>query len=114
MRIFVKSIFKCKRCTFDSKIKLVIKSTKMLETDYNISIIEKYLETEDCYELLKSLQPQFEFLSDNDIQNRVGNENVRKIMFEIDVVEGYLECMNCKLIYPIKDSILDTVDCIEQ
>lgn len=114
MRIFVKSIFKCKRCTFDSKIKLVIGSTKILKSDYNISILENYLTTEESYEFLKSLQSHFEFLTDNDIQNRIGNENVRKIMFEIDVVEGQLECDSCKLIYPIKNSILDTVDCIEQ
>lgn len=114
MRIFVKSIFKCKRCAFDSKIKLVINSARELESDYNMSIIEQYLSTEESFEFLKSLQSHFNFLTDNDIENRIGNDNVRKIMFEIDVVEGQLECESCKLIYPIKDSILDTVDCIEQ
>lgn len=113
MKIFVQSIFKCKKCPFNTTTSLKANEYKEIESDYKISLVEKFLTSQEGQDFLKKLQPQFDFITDTDISECLISENIRKLLFEIDVVDGQLNCDNCGLIYPIKDSILDTVDCIE-
>jgi len=114
MKIFVQAVFKCQRCTFNTNTILNIEEQRHVETNYNTELLKGFLENNEMKEFLKRLQPQFDFLTDDDIANPLVSKNVKTLLFEIDIVNGYLQCEGCKLIYPIRDSILDTVDCIEQ
>lgn len=113
MKIFVQCIFKCKKCPFNTATSLKIDSYKEIESEYKLEILKDFLTSQEGTVFLKKLQTQFDLITDNDISDCLNSENIRKILFEIDVQDGHLKCDNCGIIYPIHESILDTVDCID-
>lgn len=113
MKIFVLSIFKCKKCPFNTTTSLKIDSFINTESDYKTEILKDFLTSQEGTAFLKKLQTQFEIITDNDIADCMNSENIRKILFEIDVQNGHLKCDKCGIIYPINEFILDTVDCID-
>ncbi|WUR03982.1 multifunctional methyltransferase subunit TRM112 [Vairimorpha necatrix] len=113
MKIFVQSIFKCKKCPFSTKTSLKINEWEEVESNYKLENLRNLLLSNEGREFLEKLKLQFDILTQEDLENPLESENIRKVLLETNVVDGYLECDNCKIIYPIKDSILDTVDVIE-
>jgi multifunctional methyltransferase subunit TRM112 len=120
MKPFLVSLLKCKRCTFMTELRLSAERVDEKDVDMEETrVINEQYYTQDNGEKLKSLVSrlkgfQVPMLSDEEIESFVKDPSdsmlVRTFLFGCDVVEGSLTCSECGLVYPIRDSILDTVD----
>ncbi|CAD26423.1 hypothetical protein [Encephalitozoon cuniculi GB-M1] len=123
MKPFLLGLLKCKRCSFMTKLILECEKAESNDVDTDdVKIFNKHMFTENGGERLKSLVNSLrDFhgreLSEQDISSFVENpgddEKIKEFLFGIDVVEGSLRCDMCGLIYPIKGSIVETVDTVE-
>ncbi|ADM12049.1 uncharacterized protein Eint_081170 [Encephalitozoon intestinalis ATCC 50506] len=122
MKPFLLGLLKCKRCSFTSRLVPRCEKVKRSSIDGNAKIFNKHTFTENGGERLKllveSLQGFFgNLLSEQEIGSFVedpdDDERIKELLFGVDVVEGSLTCDECGLIYPIRDSIVETVDTLE-
>lgn len=88
----------------------------------DVQIFNKHMFTENGGERLKHLARSLEDfygnpVSEQEINSFVENpdhdERIKELLFGVDVVEGSLRCDTCGLAYPIRSSIVETVDTIE-
>lgn len=122
MKPFLVGILKCKECSFMTKLTLHVEKADENEIDVDeVRIFNKHMFTENSGERLRSLvcslrDFQVGVLSSEEIDSFVedpeDDSRVREFLFGIDVVEGFLRCESCGLQYPIKNSIVETVDVV--
>lgn len=123
MKPFMLGILKCKRCTFMQKLELICNEAVSVDLGGNVpQIFNKHAFLEDSGDRLKMLARCLSMhhsvaLTEQDIQSFVEDPSddakVKAFLFGIDIVSGVLRCESCGLQYPIKNSIVDTVDAVE-
>jgi multifunctional methyltransferase subunit TRM112 len=123
MKPFMLGILKCKRCTFMQRLGLICNEAICVEISASEPhIFNKHMYQEDSGERLKMLAHCLNMhhsvaLTEQDIESFVEDPSddakVKAFLFGIDIISGALKCESCGLQYPIKNSIVDTVDAIE-
>ncbi|EOB11211.1 hypothetical protein NBO_13g0024 [Nosema bombycis CQ1] len=107
MKPFLLGILKCKHCPFTSQLDLEVEEVKELDECFSLDVMKKE-------EIIRKIVKGFKIneFTEEDIKEYLerDNEKVSKLLFGTDVVKGRVTCMDCKVVYPIEDSILDTVD----
>ncbi|KAF9763560.1 hypothetical protein NGRA_1201 [Nosema granulosis] len=116
MKPFLLGVLKCKNCPFTSKLRVEAEEVRELDPEaydvLDINILKKddgalVSKIVECFNIVEITQTDVtEFCESK-------NDKVNKLLFGTDIVTGLLTCEDCKLSYPIKDSILDTVDTIQ-
>lgn len=122
MKPFLLGLLKCKRCSFMTRLVLECEEAESIAIDVDaVAIFNKHAFTENAGERLRllaaSLQASGHVLSAEEIDSFVENPDddarVKEFLFGIDVVSGSLRCDACGLGYPIRNSIVETVDTTE-
>lgn len=116
MKPFLIGILKCKNCPFTSKLHVEASEVKELDPEeYEVLDLE-VLKKEDG-DLISKIVECFNIneITQEDVREFCKSENtkVSKLLFGTDIVSGSLTCEDCKTVYPIRESILDTVDSIQ-
>jgi multifunctional methyltransferase subunit TRM112 len=120
MKPFLVGLLKCKRCPFTTELKLSAGKVEESSTDIEeVRIFNEKYYTQNNGERLRALVHslkdfQVPTLSDEEVERFVkeplDDARIKSFLFGCEVVDGCLTCCECGLVYPIRESILDTVD----
>lgn len=113
MKPFLLGILKCKNCPFTAKLSLNATEVKELDVE-DWKVLDLAILKKDEGAVIKRIIENFGIteISEEDVQEfcHSKNDKINKLLFGVDVVAGSLTCEECKSVYPIYDSIVDTVD----
>lgn len=120
MKPFMMGILKCKNCSFQTKLKLVPTAVSKEEIDFNdVNIFnvpffisdndQNLMNLVNSFENFEMELPRLEKIQEF-VTDTTKDSAIKEFLFGTDVTEGHVECTDCKLKYPIKESILDTVE----
>ncbi|WEL39273.1 multifunctional methyltransferase subunit TRM112 [Encephalitozoon hellem] len=121
MKPFLLGLLKCKRCSFMTRLVLQCEKAEGCDVD-DVQIFNKHVFVENGGERLKLLARSLEGFYGNPVseeeidffvENPDEDERIKGLLFGVDVVEGSLRCDACGLVYPIRNSIVETVDTAE-
>lgn len=120
MKPFLLGILKCKKCSFMTRLALDAAAVETCSVDLDAaSIFNRHLFAENSGERLRLLAQALRIHpiavpSDAEIDAFVDSQGcdaeIKALLFGVDVVDGVLTCEACGLQYPIRNSIVETVD----